>query len=98
MNTYVILLTTALSQFAAHFSDQWIDRTFGNGWAQLFSHMIGILVSAPFLDALMAEFEIPPKLRRTTMLLYFAVFFAGGLGTLLGWIARPSPNHNGVRK
>jgi hypothetical protein len=95
MNVYLILLTSALAQFGAHFSDEWIDRTFGNGWAQLFAHAVGVLVSAPFLDMLMAEFDIPAKMRRLIMLLFFAVFFFGGLGTLLGWIARPSPNHNG---
>jgi hypothetical protein len=95
MKTYLILLTAGMSQFIAHFSDVWIDKTFGNGWAQLFAHMIGVMVNAPSFDMLMDEFGIPAKQRRLVMLLYFASFFFGGLGCLLGWIARPSPNHNG---
>lgn len=95
MNAYLILLTTGLAQFAAHFTDTWIDREFGNGWAQLFKYATGVLVSAPFLDMLMGEFGIPAKMRKVVMLLFFAVFFFGGLGCLLGWIARPSQNHNG---
>lgn len=93
MKTYMILLTSMLSQFAAHFSDRWIDQTFGNGWAQLFSYALGVLVNAPFLDMLMSEFNIPAKMRKVVMLLYFSSFFFGGLGCLFGWIARPSPNH-----
>lgn len=95
MNTYLLLFATGLAQFGTHFSDEWIDRTFGNGWAQLFSHMIGVLVAAPFFEMLMAEFDVPTKRRRLIMLLFFVVFFFSGLGTLAGWVARPSPNHMG---
>ena len=96
MKVYLICLTTGLAQFAAHFTDTWIDKEFGNGWAQLFKYAVGVLISAPFLDMLMGEFGIPAKMRKIAMLCFFAVFFFGSLGCLLGWIARPSSNnHNG---
>ena len=95
MKVYLILLTAGLAQFAAHFTDTWIDRELGNGWAQLFKYAVGVLISAPFLDMLMSEFGIPAKMRQIAMLSFFAVFFFGGLGCLLGWIARPSQKRNG---
>jgi hypothetical protein len=98
MKVYLVLLMSGLSQFASHFSNRWIDRTFGNGWAQLFSYALGVFVNAPFLDMLMAEFEIPQKKRRIAMLAYFATFFFGGMGCLIGWIVQPSPNHSGIGK
>lgn len=95
MKTYLVLLASSLAQFCAHFSDRWVIHTFGNGWSQLFAYTLGTVVNAPFLDLLMAEFGISPKRRRLVMLLYFASFFFGGLGCLLGWVVRPSPVRSG---
>lgn len=95
MIAYLIMAASGGAQFGAHFSDVWIKERFAHGWAQMFAHMVGIIVNAPFFHMLLTEFDIPKKYRRLIMLLYFASFFSGGLGTLIGWIIRPTPNHNG---
>lgn len=72
--------------YVAHQTEPWVRRTFGNGWRQMVSYVIGVLIAYPVALISFIHFvDIENQERRFT-LSWFVSFFSVGLGTLIGWV------------
>lgn len=75
-----------LTGYVAHQSEPWVRRTFGNGWRQMVSYVIGVIVAFPVALISFKRLSNVKNQEQRFTLTWFVAFFSVGLGTLLGWI------------
>ncbi len=97
-NMFTTCITAGMAGAAAHFTHFFIDRKFPNGYRQMVSHTLGVMLNAPFFARLLAIFGFTDEQIRTIMLLYFGGFFWIAVGTFIGWTIEPDEERRNVRK
>lgn len=86
----LIAISAMFSGFAAHFTGDWIHTRVGVGYAEMLGYAEGVFVSYIFFDRFLVMFRIPKQVRQMCGLCFFGAFFFVGIGTLLGWLAKPT--------
>jgi hypothetical protein len=71
--------------FVAHLTEPLVS-VFGDGWRQMISYTLGVLVTAPVGLLMTSEFEEVEDPYEKTFLIWSNSFLAVGLGTLAGWL------------
>jgi hypothetical protein len=80
------IVAGVLAGYVAHQAEPWVCKSFGNGWRQMVSYTIGVLVTFPIALVTHRKLsEITNQDKRLT-LTWFLSFFSVGSGCLLGWI------------
>lgn len=75
-----------LAGYVAHQTEPWVQRSFGNGWRQMVSYVIGAVVTFPIALVTFQRLEDIEDYNRRFTLAWFVAFFSVGFGVLLGWI------------
>jgi Na+/H+-dicarboxylate symporter len=75
-----------LSGYVGHQTEPLVRAKFGNGWRQMISYVIGVLITFPTAIAMFKNLEDVQDVRKRFILSWFTSFFSVGLGTLAGWI------------
>lgn len=89
----MILLTLLLNIVAfihLHNQTKFIDK-YPNGWRQITSYCIGVLLTLPFFAIYDHELQ---KQKYTTIAAYLLAFVGSGIGTSIGWMYKDLKNVN----
>jgi hypothetical protein len=90
-----IVLFTVLYGYLAHQTRRFVYERFGNGWRELVSYSLGVLLVFPvfaFVIWLMCNDDVRRELMtredylKRGVLAYFLAFLPFGLGTFAGWL------------
>jgi hypothetical protein len=72
--------------FFGHRTEPWIKRNFKNGWYQLTTHTVGIVIAYPVVKSCFLHLDNVEDVGTRFDLAWIVGFTGVGLGTLAGWI------------